>query len=246
MAREFSKKFYHSKAWSNIREYVFKRDNGLCQSCLKKGDEVPGDEVHHKIFLKPTNINDPNITLNEHNLILLCRDCHLKIHKHTTHSKRRHRLVNNGVFINSDGSIEQQKIFIVHGAPGSGKTTFVKDNMSKGDLVVDLDYIKQSISMCSKTEFPDNLYDIAESIREVIYKMIESKSVDAKTIWVVAMLPTRQERKLLSSRLQAKLIHIETDIDTCVERILEDDEREDKEFQMKIVDKYFGYYEPPP
>lgn len=248
MAREFAKKFYHSKEWLKTRDIVFERDKGLCQKCLRdKGEAVPGEEVHHKIWLRPSNINNPDITLNIDNLELLCKDCHIGIHKSAAHKKEHHKMIcNNGVYIGEDGDMHKQKVYIVHGAPGSGKSTFVQDNMQPGDLVVDLDLIKQSLCMSCNKETPDNLYAIAESIREMLYGMIERKEVNAKAIWVIALLPTRQQRKALASRLEAELIHVDEDIETCIERILKDDARPDKEEQMKIIDQYFGYYEPPP
>lgn len=245
MARDFAKKFYKSKEWQSIRQIVIDRDNGICQKCLEeKGEVVPGDEVHHKIWLRPTNINNPDITLNLDNLVLLCRDCHMSIHRHI--EKKTKTIVNNGVYIDTDGSIKKQKIYVIHGAPGSGKTTYVKEHMEKGDLVVDFDLIKQSISMCNKTETPDSLLDISESIRELLYKYIEEKKVNAKTIWIIALLPTREQRKEIQNRFDCQLIHIDTDIETCIQRVLADDERKDKELQMKMLDKYFGYYQSPP
>ena len=80
MAKEFSKRFYKSKAWLMTREYIFKRDGGLCQDCLKKGNIKDGEEVHHIIFLDSNNINDPEVTLGEKNLVLLCKECHHKRH----------------------------------------------------------------------------------------------------------------------------------------------------------------------
>lgn len=76
MAREFSKAFYRSKEWQNTREYILKRDSYLCVKCGK-----PAEEVHHKIKLTPSNINDVNITMNPNNLISLCKDCHMAEHK---------------------------------------------------------------------------------------------------------------------------------------------------------------------
>lgn len=80
MAKEFSKAFYKSKAWKNTREYIFKRDNGLCQDCLEKGRITPGKEVHHIKFLEPNNMDNTDITLGERNLRLLCKECHHRRH----------------------------------------------------------------------------------------------------------------------------------------------------------------------
>ena len=77
MAREFAKKFYKSKQWLKVREYIVRRDGYLCQRC---GD--PAEEVHHITHLNESNIHDPKIALHESNLISLCRDCHFKQHKH--------------------------------------------------------------------------------------------------------------------------------------------------------------------
>lgn len=76
MAQRFSKAFYNSKQWADIRKYILKRDNYLCVQCGK-----PAEEVHHKEWLTPKNIGDPNVTSNEYNLISLCKDCHFAIHK---------------------------------------------------------------------------------------------------------------------------------------------------------------------
>ena len=76
MSRDFSKKFYASKEWKQVREYILKRD---CYMCRKCGASYPL-EVHHIIHLTPENIYDPRITLDEKNLITLCRADHFKEH----------------------------------------------------------------------------------------------------------------------------------------------------------------------
>ena len=75
MAREFSKAFYHSKQWQQVREYVLMRDSYLCRICGQ-----PAEEVHHKIHLTPENLYDPRVNLNPDNLISLCKECHFKEH----------------------------------------------------------------------------------------------------------------------------------------------------------------------
>ena len=85
MARKFAKAFYHSKAWLCCRQSYIdsmpKDRRGLCEMCYDKGLHVKGEELHHKIWLTPNNINDPKVTLNHKNLIFLCKDCHKAIHR---------------------------------------------------------------------------------------------------------------------------------------------------------------------
>ena len=84
MAREFAKAFYNSDRWRTCREQYIKamptHKRGLCEKCYEKGKHILGEELHHKIWLTPKNINDKDITLNHSNLILLCRECHREAH----------------------------------------------------------------------------------------------------------------------------------------------------------------------
>lgn len=84
--REFAKEFYLSPAWRRAREYVFRRDAGLCVEC---GD--PGEIVHHKTPLTPENIRDPSVSLGEDNLELLCRKCHGLKHANVSNSGKIRR-----------------------------------------------------------------------------------------------------------------------------------------------------------
>lgn len=94
MAREFAKSFYRSKSWRKTREYIFNKYYGLCADCGK-----PGEEVHHKEFLTPDNINDFNITLGEENLVLLCRECHHKRHNKKEYTRIGYSFNENGELI---------------------------------------------------------------------------------------------------------------------------------------------------
>ena len=77
MARDFAKAFYKSAEWQHMREYVLMRDQYRCRRCGQAGQL----EVHHIKHLTPDNINDALVTLNDKNLITLCRDCHFKEHE---------------------------------------------------------------------------------------------------------------------------------------------------------------------
>lgn len=74
--KEYARKFYTSKEWRNLSKlymnsihYVCERCGGIAEIC------------HHKQYITPRNINEPNVTLNIDNLEGLCMDCHNKEHK---------------------------------------------------------------------------------------------------------------------------------------------------------------------
>ncbi len=93
MALDYARPFYNSKAWKELRLYVCQSRNWTCEECGGYGDQV-----HHIIEITPDNINDPNVTLNEKNLQLLCEECH--------NAKRREdRDVEEGLGFDENGNM---------------------------------------------------------------------------------------------------------------------------------------------
>jgi hypothetical protein len=97
--REFAASFYKSSGWKRCRDSYYKHCFGLCERCPS-----PGRIVHHKEYITPHNINDPNITLDFNNLELLCQDCHNKEHF------EKYNLLRNGLTFDEEGNLIQ-KIF---------------------------------------------------------------------------------------------------------------------------------------
>lgn len=84
--KEFVKqqmKFYNSKRWKQMRDYIRDKYQMKCAHCKKL---ITGrSAVDHIIELTPDNILDEQISLNEHNLELLCAECHaIKTNVHMT------------------------------------------------------------------------------------------------------------------------------------------------------------------
>ncbi len=73
--KPWAEKFYKSKAWIECRLAFLQSKFFICERC-----GGAATIAHHKIYLTPENINDPNITLNWDNLEALCQDCHNKEH----------------------------------------------------------------------------------------------------------------------------------------------------------------------
>lgn len=75
MAKDYAKDFYNSMRWRKLSKAYAKSKHYICERCGR-----PGRIVHHIRYITPTNINDPEITLNWENLKYLCQDCHTTEH----------------------------------------------------------------------------------------------------------------------------------------------------------------------
>jgi predicted kinase len=241
LSKEWAKAFYNSITWKNCREAYFNQTYGLCELC-----ESPGEEVHHKTFLTPENISDSNISLNFDNLQLLCRSCHNAIHERAYEMYRAKNRKNlstlNGLCFDENGDIVKKKnVFIVWGAPASGKTSYVKEHKGKHDIVIDLDYLISALSMYEgeRKDLNEDAFPFALKVRELLYSIVEKRELFFENVWIVTMMPNKQKRIELQNRLKAELIHIDTDKEGCIARAKADIKRLDKQRQYKIINKYF-------
>lgn len=99
--------FYHSKAWKQVRKNVWLKQNCLCAICnkpvyvdgiseyIEKGSRRIGI-VHHKEHLNDTNLYDDSITLDENNLVGVCKECHEKIHHIDVVTRAEYQFDENG------------------------------------------------------------------------------------------------------------------------------------------------------
>lgn len=75
-------RFYRSNKWQAARNLKISSAHGLCEKC-----GAVGEEVHHIIHLNAQNIYDVNVTLNQANLLLLCKACHNEEHNRFVSTK---------------------------------------------------------------------------------------------------------------------------------------------------------------
>ncbi len=69
-------RFYKSSEWKIARAMKIASAAGRCERC---GDV--GTEVQHIIRLTPENVIEPEISLKQESLMLLCNECHNKEHE---------------------------------------------------------------------------------------------------------------------------------------------------------------------
>ena len=78
---EAKTRFYNSSAWRRLSQHYAKSHGWICEHCHNKNVDYSRPlykqlHCHHKIEIAEENLNDPEIALNEENLVLLCQKCH--------------------------------------------------------------------------------------------------------------------------------------------------------------------------
>ena len=195
------KKFYSSKDWRNLSYKLKIETQGKCNRCdfqaITKEDykKLIG---HHKIELTENNVEDVSISLNPNNIEVVCLDCHNKEHKRFGH--------------------EEKKVYIVYGAPLSGKNTVVSSLYKYGDIIIDLDNIYQMITLEDKYNKPNNIRFNAFRVRDELLDQIKTRYGKWNNAYIIGGYPEKYERERLARELRAECIYVESSKEECLER----------------------------
>lgn len=197
-------RFYTSAAFRKLSYFVKVKSNGICADC---GKTVPYSEMrcHHVIPLNAGNVNDVNIALSERNLVAICHDCHNKRH---------------GRF----GAKKPKNVYIVYGAPCSGKSTTVRELMNSEDIVWDFDSIRKAVAESRYGE-AEGAKDLIFQLRKTFFQFVKDRAGKWENAYIIGGYPSRSERENLARELRATLLFVDTEQEDCLRRLESDEER---------------------
>ena len=173
--------FYRSSEWTDLIQIVRAQrlnENGLnvCEYCGKPIVRKYDCTAHHIEPLTEENYINADISLNPENIMLVHHRCHNKLHD---------RL----------GLSYTKQVYLVYGSPLSGKTSYVKDVMNTGDLIVDMDNIWQCISGQDRYIKPNRLKQNAFALRDFIIDMIRTRRGNWLNAYLIGGYPLVGERE---------------------------------------------------
>lgn len=134
-----------------------------------------------------------------------------------------------------------KRVIVVNGAPGSGKTHFVKRHIQPKDIALDLDYIIAALAL------DDKLYgdrtpqlDVALALREALFTEVEARRGAWETAYIITAEKDRQKVQALVNRLDAELVMIDATPEQCKAHIQSDPRRDGyTERYLHLVDEWY-------
>ena len=118
------------------------------------------------------------------------------------------------------------KVTIITGPPGSGKTTYVKNRMFWGDLVLDQDALYSALSLLEFHEKPIGLWPFVNAAREAVITQLKADcSDDVRHVWLITCEADLPKLKKLKADLGADLVVLSVDVNECLRRIQGDPNR---------------------
>lgn len=193
--------FYKSKEWERLRGLIIhqREKNGVIYDEITGAPIIKAYDIiaHHKEVLTDANVNDPAVALNPDNIILVSHKTHNQIHARFGYEGTRH-------------------IYIIYGAPCSGKTSYVESVAGADDLILDIDKLYKAVSVRPLHDKSKRLAKNVFILRDTILDMIKTRAGRFANAYIIGGYPLENERERLAETLGAELIFIERTKEECL------------------------------
>lgn len=240
---ENTAQFYRGEDWAKCKAQVIQqrlKDGALiCEHCGKiilksfnpnERNNRNAAVFHHKIYLNNFNVNDASISINPDNIAVLHWQCHNEVHNRF-----------NGVAANRI----ERKVYIITGPSCSGKTTFVRERIQEGDIVLDIDDLWEMVSGQPRYIKPNALKPIIFNLRNEIKDQIAKGVGTWRNAYIIESLPLATDRKREVERYKAhnvELITMEATKEECLNRLmLNPSGRNIKDYERYIINYFEDY-----
>ena len=223
------KAFYHSRKWESFTKQLrLERATAegyvICEHCGKPILKPYDCIAHHVTELTEQNVGDISIALNPDNIKLIHFRCHNELHKRFGFNRR-----------------PIKKVYIVFGAPCSGKTSFVEENAGDNDIILEIDRLYQGITKSGVHELPQAVKSNVFKLRDSMLDMIATRYGAWENAYIIGGYPLLNERERLADRVNAdKIIYVDTPKEVCLLRLESEPNGRDRDKWRGYIDDWFA------
>lgn len=235
--------FYNGVDWALCKAQVMQermKDGAIyCEHCgglilksfnPKKRDNKRAMVFHHKIYLTNENVNDASISINPENIQILHWACHNEIHERFSVTQRR-----------------EKKVYLIIGAPCSGKADFIKKRVQDGDIVLNVDDIRQCVSGLPRFKEPKTIKNLIFNIRSEIKKYIANSGFENwRNAYIVeSRLYTPIDRAKEAERYKrfnVEVIIMDVTREECLERLYKEPNGRDIKEYENFINEYYDNF----
>jgi predicted kinase len=224
------RRFYHTAEWKQLRAWKLDRQP-WCENCARKTPCVrtKADTVHHR----RAHRGDWALFCDPSNLESVCASCHSSEIQSGERAGAYVRLVEFGDIAIPANVLSPPvlapslvPLFIVCGAPGAGKSTYVAEHRKPGDMVIDVDQIIAEKSGTQARTCASHRYLVDALIeRNARLKMLATDPGCARA-WLIVTASRGYERERWARKLGARRVVVMlTPAAECIRRINADANR---------------------
>ena len=181
--------FYKTNKWVALRNTALIRDKYMCQCCKANNKAINATCVHHIFPIE----RYPDYKYELWNLMSLCDKCHDEMHNHYTGELSKKGMI----FLRAIAAVRKIPIscknerILVCGLRGTGKTTYVRNNLDEFSLAYDLDTIAKAFRLNNPNE--DYFKPARRMANDLLKGFVLKANEYANRIFIIRTAPTIQE-----------------------------------------------------
>jgi predicted kinase len=127
------------------------------------------------------------------------------------------------------------------GPPCSGKSTYIKENATGNDIIVDMDKIALALAVegTAEFEYSEPIRNIARQARPAIVKgaLLAGQGERRLGVWIVHTDPSPQDRQMYRA-MNCKFVELNPGKDVCLARAKERPDA-NRKLSEKVIAEYY-------